>query len=134
MNAHQASELLSKMTYKPGTSVEAWGVGRGDNTVFLKFAFDSWDSTPRPGGYHEQARFGSPPITIDVSGLDAVEVAGAGLIALEQVEQHETREFWRLAHGMAPFHPHNKSGVRAWEHVRTLRNRVRVSYPEPDGA
>lgn len=134
MQAARAARLLAQMTYKPGTTVEAWPVGRSDSTVYLQFSFDSWDSKPGRYGNHERGRFGSPPITIDVSGLDEVEVAGCGLLAHKAVEDHETREFYRVAHGIAPFHPHNRSGVQAWEHVRTLEDRVRVSYPEPTGA
>jgi hypothetical protein len=104
----------------------------------MQMSFESYDSTPfRMGGmsYHEPARFGTPPIYLNVDGLeDPEDIRGMGLLALREVEFHEAREFWRVDHGDAPFHPHNRSGEAAWERVQRLRGRVSVRYPEPDGA
>lgn len=132
MQAMWAARLLDKMSYKPGTIVSAHAVS--DTQVSMSASFDSWNSTPTPYGTHDRARFGTPPIYLDVSGLNELEVVGVGLLALKEVEDHEIREFWRVAHGVAPFHPHNQSGERAWKHIQGLRNRVTVRYPQPTGA
>ena len=132
MHATRAAQLLTEQTYKPGSRLRATAIG--DTKLMLDMSFETHDSTPEWDGSHRAGRFGTPPIFIDVDGLDAEGVLGCGLLAIRAVEDHETREFYRVQHGIAPFHPHNKSGEAAWERIQKLRDRVSVMYPLPNGA
>jgi hypothetical protein len=132
MNARAAAELLNIMTHKPGYEVTAEPLD--DHRVILEMWFPSHDSTPSPDGSHRAGRFGSPVVILDTAGLDAEGVTGLAVMAIDQVETHETREFYRVAHGIAPFHPHNRSGEAAWKRIQNLKDRVRVLYPAPNGA
>lgn len=128
MNEERAAEILNGMAYKPGYRVRA--VATGTYEVAMILIMDTYDSTPRAGGYQPPATITSPTVYIDTEHLDKLGVMGAAMQAIIQVETHEAREFLRDGQGgPAPFHPHNRSGETAFKLVSKLP--VQVRYPEP---
>lgn len=128
MKAIEAAGILNRMAYKPGYRVDAWPVA--EYVVTMELTLDTWNSTPWSDGRMSQAMILSPPARIDCEKLDKEGVMGAGLLAVLQIEAHETREFWREGRGgPAPFHPHNKSGEEAMKRIAGIQ--VDITYPEP---
>lgn len=119
MDVEEAIRLVDQLIYKPGWKLQAHDHrNRFQDTILVHVDYVALNTNRDRAreGYPEQintyAKF--PVIVGECPTEDTLyEWIIRGLIA---IEEHETREFFRVATQdfRAPFHPHRIEGMRAW--------------------
>ena len=118
MKCHEAIDLISKVTYKPGFVIEAF-----DHTDRFESAIKVVIKYRAPNYNREHAPTYSVPA--DNPSASFIVLCGAcpdGPALLRQlldvlltIEQHEAREALRVGPDWeAPFHPHTLDGMTRW--------------------
>lgn len=122
MLAESACELIGNVIYKPGWLIEPKVNLRFEHAIAVKVTYPATNSD------RDQAAKGYPNMvspmgphatfTILVKDLDDVQLFAALAEILMTIEEHEMREFLRIAPNYwSPFHPHHTNGIRRWAEV-----------------
>lgn len=118
METQSAITLVGQLIYKPGWSFTATDhSNRFEGTILVRVDYPARNSNrdQAEGGYPEEIKtYATFPILVGDCNSD-LRLYRRLLVALEQIEVHEAREFLRVpGTNWAPFHPHRMDGMRNW--------------------
>lgn len=118
MDAQEAIEIVSQMTYMPGWTLRAEPAWlETDRELWVTVTYDAPDSRVE---YAPAYPYTIRPMTGFYVEPDAArtvdDIARQVADGLMGIHEHEMREFLRIrSEGYrAPFHPHQEAGRRAW--------------------
>ena len=125
MLVSSAVELVNQLIFLPRWKITATDhTKRFEGTILVRVDYPARNSNrdQADGGYAEEIdTYASVPIV--VADCDDVSLYRAVVEMLCEIQQHEIREFLRVAPtNWAPFHPHRVDGMRRWAEGGSLRS------------
>ncbi len=119
METASAVALVNNLSYRPGWTIEATDyTNRFEGSIMVKFTFPAFhtERALAAEGYPSQtdSSWAQFPIIVGDCATDD-DLYFKVLQEITRLEQHEAREFLRVAPTMwAPFHPHRVDGMKRW--------------------
>lgn len=129
MKAQEAADLLNRTTFRPGWKIRARVTGSW--TIEIRYVLETVDTSyPGPDGRYIVPRTLDQEVPVDVFSLDEHSLLRLVLTGIQILQEHEDREFLRIRRNgewVAPFHPHNEAGQRAWAVTEAERKMAGLS-------
>lgn len=127
MRFRTASDLLNKISYKPGWTLTA---DVGWTSDYMTINVEAWLPNSSDAPRYLRRSLAGDEFEINLTLIDESDGPSfirAVLDSLIAWEIHEAREFFRFGEGMiAPFHPHKPAGRDLWDQTNTAREAISV--------
>jgi hypothetical protein len=125
MEVSSAIALVEQVIYQPGWRFSATDhTNRFEGAICVRIDYPARDSKKEYAPAYEKEILTYASFPLIVLDCDEEALFASLVFAIEEINQHETREFFRVAPTFwAPFHPHRIDGMRRWQRVRNKRRR-----------